>query len=960
MFQIRRYIIIIAFTALAFLSKAQATGKTIFAISGTEGDEPKILALYQNHQGYIFAGTTKGLYRFDGVEFYKYQQTLPDSPAAITAIGEVYNNQLWLGFEDGHLALLRNNHIEPLVFEEGYPKKPIRKILFDKRGIVWLATAGEGIYYLLNKRMYNINEDDGLSDNYVYDIAVTKDGFIKAGTDRGLNIISINGDKKDIKVFSSKNGLPDNILRCLSETSDAFSWLGMQDAGVVCLDNKQGIQTTIPNWSYGQVNDIIATSSQVFIATEDNGLLVYDHDDKNRITTASYHDEHLKKINTLFRDRESNIWVAGDHFLMRTAGSNIEMLYKLPKPSAEKIHSLLHGADKTIWFNTDNSVSSIARSGNSWQQTNYIIKNIDNTDISCLYQDKRGVIWIGTLGKGIILLDPSTGIQKIITEDSLLVNSNIISISGRDSAVWISGFEGIVCATLKDGIINFSNYTGITDIGNSYINYILPDSKGLVWFATDGKGLTVFDKQKFVSLQQKTAGLGNVIYRIVEDPFNNLWYSTYKNGVVKYDGKSFYNYTEAQGLSDMNITGLAGTRDNIIVMHRDKLDVINAKTGVVTYIDDEQGIGNINTDFNAYSTDNEGNLYFISDSTICRYHSSYYTALQPVILIDNIQLFLEEVQAQNGHNFEYDENNISFHYTGLYYSQSEEIRYQYKLEGYDKSWVDTKDKTKNFPLLPPGNYTFRVRVSLNNNFSQAPEASFMFVIEKPFWTNTLFILLSIAFALGAILLIIKSRERAINKFNKLEREKIRSQLETLRSQINPHFLFNSFNTLIAEIEEDPSTAVTYVEKLSDFYRSIVMNREKDLITLEEELVILNDYAFIQQKRYGRAVQITNTVTEEQGKSYYITPLALQLLIENAIKHNVVSLETPLSIEVYIDKDEYLVVKNTIAKKLQEEKGSRMGLQNIRKRYELISRRAVIVENDEQYFIVKIPLLKSPL
>ncbi|CAN5726252.1 hypothetical protein BH10BAC2_BH10BAC2_50110 [soil metagenome] len=960
MFLIRKYIIIIALTALAFLSKAQGTGKKIFAINGTEGDEPKILTLYQNHQGYLFAGTTKGLYRFDGAEFYKYQQTLTDSPAAITAIGEVYNNQLWLGFEDGSLAVLQNNNIEPLVFEEGYPKKPIRKILFDKKGIIWLATAGEGIYYLRNKRMHNINEDDGLSDNYVYDIAVTKDGFVKAATDRGLNIISINGDQKDIKVFSSKNGLPDNILRCLSETPDAFSWLGMQDAGVVCLDNKQDIQTIIPNWSFGQVNEVVATSSQVFVATEDNGLLVYDHDEKNRITTTSYHDEHIKKITALFRDRESNIWAAGDHFLMRTAGSNIEMLYKLSKPSAENVHTLLYAEDKSIWFNTDKSISSITRNGNTWMQKNYSIKNIGNTDISCLYQDSRGMIWVGTLGKGIILLDPSTGVQKIITEDSLLVNSNIISISGRDSAVWISGFEGVVCARLKEETINYTNYTGIPDIGSSYINYIFPGSKERVWLATDGKGLTVFDKGKFTSLQQQAPGLGNVIYRIVEDPFNNLWYSTYRNGIVKYNGRSFYNYTTAQGLSDINVTGLAGTRDNIIVMHRNKLDIINAKTGVITYIDDEQGIDNINTDFNAYTTDGNGNLYFIADSTICKYHASYYTALQPVILIDNIQLFLQDVQVQNGYSFGYDENTISFHYTGLYYSQSEEIRYQYKLEGYDKDWVDTKDKTKNFPLLPPGNYTFRVRVSLNNNFSLAPEASFMFVIERPFWTNTWFILLCIALALAAIFIIIKSRERAINKFNRLEREKIRSQLETLRSQINPHFLFNSFNTLIAEIEEDPSTAVTYVEKLSDFYRSIVMNREKDLILLEEELVILNDYAFIQQKRYGRAVQIANTVTEEQGKSYYITPLALQLLIENAIKHNVVSLETPLTIEVYIDKDEYLVVKNAIAKKLQEEKGSRMGLQNIRKRYELISRRAVIVENDEQYFIVKIPLLKSPL
>ena len=102
------------------------------------------------------------------------------------------------------------------------------------------------------------------------------------------------------------------------------------------------------------------------------------------------------------------------------------------------------------------------------------------------------------------------------------------------------------------------------------------------------------------------------------------------------------------------------------------------------------------------------------------------------------------------------------------------------------------------------------------------------------------------------------------------------------------------------------------------------------------------------------------VTKEEGKNYYITPLALQLLIENAIKHNVVSLEIPLTIELYIDDNEYLVIKNNINKKLQQEKGSGMGLQNIQKRYELISRKSVIVENNDKFFIVKIPLLKTPL
>ena len=303
-------------------------------------------------------------------------------------------------------------------------------------------------------------------------------------------------------------------------------------------------------------------------------------------------------------------------------------------------------------------------------------------------------------------------------------------------------------------------------------------------------------------------------------------------------------------------------------------------------------------------------------------------------------------------------NNISFFYTGLFYSQPDKIQYQYKLEGYEKDWVSTNDHVKNFPQLPPGVYTFRVRVSLNQDFSLAPEVGFTFTIEQPFWQQLWFIVLSIIILAALIFFIIKQRESAIERYNKLEREKIQSQLETLRNQINPHFLFNSFNTLISEIEDNPDKAVIYVEHLSDFYRSIVMHKEKDFISLEEEINILNDYFFIQQKRYGDALQIGLSISLQQQKTYFVVPLALQLLFENAVKHNVVSAENPLHIELFINESEELVVRNNIMAKFQPEKGSSMGLQNIQKRYELLCGKTVTVNNDNHFFTVKIPLIKQ--
>ncbi|HEY6977489.1 MAG TPA: histidine kinase, partial [Chitinophagaceae bacterium] len=707
------------------------------------------------------------------------------------------------------------------------------------------------------------------------------------------------------------------------------------------------------------VNAVMTTASNVFAATEENGLLIFNKDAYNNITNLQYKEEQLKKISCLLRDHEGNIWAAGNNQLMRYAWSNIQPLLTLDKKVAENIHVLLWSQkDSSLWFNSLSGVIRFKNTSGHMEQKIFNIPKARGVNITSLYEDNKGNIWIGTLGKGIILLEPQTGRQTTLKNIATITDANIISISGKDSTVWISALEGTVCAVLHDNDINFINYAKAQSLGNKYVYSILTDSRNRVWFATDGKGIIQYDKGKFSDVPQPPGGYGNVVYKMAEDKNGNIWFSTYDKGLVKYDGKTFTRYTTTQGLSDINIAGLAGSGDNILLLHKNSIDLINTNSGNIIYFDDEQGITNLNTDLNALTSDSEGNVYFVSDSILFRYNAAKQVILRPSVMIDKTQLFLKDTSVQNGHVFKYNENNLSFYYTGLYYSQPDRIQYQYKLDGYDKDWISTRDRVKNFPQLPPGPYTFRVRVSLNQNFATSYEANFSFTIAKPIWQRLWFIILSVALISSVFYFIVKQREKEIKKFNRLEREKIQSQLETLRNQINPHFLFNSFNTLISEIEDDPHNAVEYVEHLSDFYRNIVVHREKDLIGLEEEIDILNDYCFIQQKRYGQALQIQISISRTQQKQYYVVPLALQLLFENAVKHNAISTQNPLYIKLYTENDEQLVVCNNINKKFNQEKGSSMGLQNIQKRYELLRGKTVIVKNDDKFFTVKIPLIKK--
>jgi LytS/YehU family sensor histidine kinase len=151
--------------------------------------------------------------------------------------------------------------------------------------------------------------------------------------------------------------------------------------------------------------------------------------------------------------------------------------------------------------------------------------------------------------------------------------------------------------------------------------------------------------------------------------------------------------------------------------------------------------------------------------------------------------------------------------------------------------------------------------------------------------------------------------------------------------------------------------VQYVEQLSDFFRNIVTYRDKDMISLEEEIGLLQTYFYLQQKRYGNYLQLQINLTGHDEKEIFLPPLTLQLLMENAIKHNAVSKEALLTVQLFA-QDDYLVIKNNINIKTNSETGTGMGLQNIINRYAMLTDKKVTVHKTNEYFMVSLPILKQ--
>lgn len=186
----------------------------------------------------------------------------------------------------------------------------------------------------------------------------------------------------------------------------------------------------------------------------------------------------------------------------------------------------------------------------------------------------------------------------------------------------------------------------------------------------------------------------------------------------------------------------------------------------------------------------------------------------------------------------------------------------------------------------------------------------------------------------------------------LQKENIKSQYESLRSQVNPHFLFNSLNALTNLVYEDQDKAAKFIKQLSDVYRYVLDTRDRELVSLAEELKFLNSYLFLQQIRFGNKLKVDINLSGDAR----VAPLVLQMLIENAIKHNVISEEWPLTIRVFQDNGWMVVENNRRHKRTLPEESTGVGLANIRSRYAYFSDKPVTVVSDDDKFVVKLPII----
>jgi hypothetical protein len=206
-----------------------------------------------------------------------------------------------------------------------------------------------------------------------------------------------------------------------------------------------------------------------------------------------------------------------------------------------------------------------------------------------------------------------------------------------------------------------------------------------------------------------------------------------------------------------------------------------------------------------------------------------------------------------------------------------------------------------------------------------------------------------------ILFLSKERELDVKIVDQLDHERSRAEMTALRNELDPHFMFNSLNSLSHLIINDPTTAHAFNSKLAKVYRYFLLNKDRELISLHDELDFIDDYFFLLQIRHDNKLQLEKQISGDKNGKIMILPCALQILVENAIKHNEFSDSNPLLIKIAVERNDIKVTNNTKPKS-SFVNSTNIGLKNLSSRYRLVCNKDIKIESPPGQFVVRLPLI----
>ena len=911
-------------------------------------DVRQINIIFQAEDQMIWLGTDKGIFWYDG---RRYRQTIrPDQQLAkVTCITQSRKGEIWAGYEDGYLHTMSAHGNGKHIVADSLRGSLISGLLFNDADQLFITTYGKGIWKYDGDTFKRVGFRELAQIDDIYDALFDLQGRMWLATDNGIWIYQ-PGAPESLSHIGQDQGLPDEIVTQLELAVNGDIWIGLYDHGIACYTNDRDTVVSLRSLqtSIGNVIGLCkGRPGEGWMATE-KSIVRYNQDGSSK--EIKLPSEMKDRVGSLLYDISGNLWVANGNkiFVANTR-------FEFTEPGISGIQALAV-SNHQIWLGCESGLYGMDQ---QHRQINRYLAN-EKMNILSMYTDDAGMLWIGTFGQGLYCFDPRTKRHLRLTEKNGLSNNSILNIDGHGETIWLATLGGISEISWKgnpfNNDISITGFNDKFDFPEVYVYDVFAGPDGRVWFGTDGKGLYVYENGQFRFFETKADTIAQTddqpktIYSIAAGQNNTIWISGVKGQILQLgeSGEILDHFQGNQGL----IKSLVLSGANEMLMIREAGIHVMNRFGQSNLYAESSGLNSFTPTINATVQDKDGSVWIADTDKILHYipfrEDTHQQVRMHLLSISPTSLLNEQFTLLKA-----DSNFINIRYTGLWYQDPASVSYRYRLIGHDQNWIYTQDLGAVYSNLSPGQYTFIVEGSHNEDFSNAQSLTRQFVVSPPFYLRWWFITGTCLLITWIAYTYITARIKRINKLHELEKEKTMLQLHAIQAQVNPHFLFNSFNTLAGIIEENQEAAVDYVDQLSGFFRGVLTHRNAELIRLEEELEMVRNYIYILQKRYGNNLRIHENIAHAAG---WIAPLSIQLLVENAIKHNIVSAEKPLSISIVVDQ-EWVAVSNPIQPKINASTESTgFGLSSLVARYGYLTDRKIEIRKEENTFAVRIPIL----
>ncbi len=938
-----------------------------------------ILCMLEDKDGTFWIGTDKGFNRFDrkSQTFKQYPELPGDTNSLyhnrVMSLIETEDSAIWLGTGGGLLKFDKKNDSFTAFLSTSQPyysprSNYILNLCEDNKGIIWVATS----YGLVkfnpiterSTRYYHIEGDTtSLSNNNIRYLIQEKSGNFWIGTRNGLNYYDTTTQRLRYYFHDPDNpySLSNNRIQVIYQDHLGEIWVGTENGGLDYYDKEH-------DRFYHYKNTLNDKSS----LSNDKVYSIYE-DFSGNLWVGTYNG--VNKINKYYNDFGHR---------QRTSDNNSSL-------NTNIIWSFARGPKNKLWIATSNGINILDPKTSKYTylgSENRIENSLAGNDVrSLLYTPDYNCFWFGYYGSGLDKYDTENGSFTHFVFDpnkNSLSNDYINDIMLDDKGkLWLATGNGLDILDPVTGKfrIYFNDKNDPNSIGNNITICLLQDREKNIWIGTD-EGLNKFNKtdSSFIhfefNMDNTENKSTNSLFCMMEDRLGTFWIGTSGGGLIKFDqkGGNYKIYTTADGLPNNVIYGILEDKDGNLWMSTNLgLSKFYVKSERFVNYDVKDGIQSNEFNLGAAFKDSNGEMYFggMNGYNVFNPSDIRYNPNKPVITISAFRKFNERLSEEyfsgDTIHLRYDDNFFSFEISALDYTNPLKNKYRYKLENFDKDWIqaDANNRIAEYKKVPPGDYTFLANGSNNDGVWNDKGIALTVIITPAWWATLWFRILLLVVIISTVWILIYRRIKRIRQKSEvearlleIEKQKFDLEQKALRLQMNPHFIFNSLNSIQSYIlSHNTEKAVTYLGKFSQLMRLILTNSGYKYIPLREELKTITYYLDLEKLRFDNKFDYRISIDKDIDEEFMeIPPMIIQPYIENAIIHGLLhkSSKGHINIDFKLDNHNIVcsVLDNGVGRKKSMEIEKTTGIRRKSKGMMITKARLEILngQSDEEFSI----------